>query len=282
MARKFEDLGPMEQALRRQIEHDEEKHTRGDRGSNSLWSHLERVAHLATRIAVSEGVDPLHSHLAGLFHDAGKFAHGQYHKGEKPEEAYSIEILEEHAEKFHLASAARNAVIESIEQLYRDDPEPTHLTRVLFDADNLDKLGPLGIANYFTKIGLRGGGVSEKMLFRLTVELTYARHASRSLATDTGRSLARKRAAYTIGFLKDFLEILREDELYNFQIETIDFDGLELDVVAPDGCSTCGAALARRVWEIPGIKCSEIHLEHSCSTCHSKHEIRFCRPRLMQ
>lgn len=273
-------LRPMEEALREQIERDEDKHTRGDRGSNSLWDHLKRVARLATQIARQEGVEPLHAYLAGLFHDAGKFAEGHYHKGEKPEELYSIEILNKYAEKFVLNSKTRDAIVESIEQLYRDDPDPTDLTRVLFDADNLDKLGPLGIANYFTKIGLRGGGISESMLYRLTVELTYARHASRSLATDTGRSIARKRAEYTIQFLNDFLENLREDNLFDFRVDTIEFDGLELEVVSPPACDACGGTLSRRVWQIPGIKCSEIHLKHSCQECQKEHELRFCRPRL--
>ncbi len=57
------------------------------------------------------------------------------------------------------------------------------MAAVLFDADNLDKLGPLGVANYFVKIGLRGRGISTSSILRLTVELTYARHAPRCLAT---------------------------------------------------------------------------------------------------
>ena len=218
--------------------------------------------------------------LAGLFHDAGKFGGGSYHKGDKPEEERSVAALREIAENTGLDSELVNRVEESILQLYREDPDPTPLTMVLFDADNLDKLGPLGIANYFVKAGLRGGGISPSFLYRVTVELTYARHAPRCLATETGRQLAGKRAPETIAFLRQFLDALREDGLYDFRVEEVVFDNLTLDVVAPSACD-CGNALSRRIWEIPGIKCSEIHLEHACQSCGSRHELRFCRPRLI-
>ncbi len=168
---------------------------------------------------------------------------------------------------------------DAILQLYRDDPEPSPLARVLFDADNLDKLGPLGVANYFAKVGLRGGGVSPKTLHRLTVELTYARHAPKCLLTESGRQLARQRASETIHFVTDLIRTLREDGLYDFRIEEVDFNGLTLDVVSPAACP-CGGKLGRLIWEVPGMKCSEIHLKHSCEACGKSQEIRFCRPRL--
>ena len=212
-------------------------------------------------------------------HDAGKFAGGGYHKGERPEEEWSVDALLELAQTHAVEKALVDEVADSIRQLYRDDPEPLPLARVLFDADNLDKLGPLGVANYFVKLGLRGGAVSEKALYRLTVELTYARHAPRCLMTKTGRRLAAERAPETERFLTDLLEHLRESGLYDFRIEEIAHDGLPLVVAAPPACG-CGGDLDRRVWEAAGMKCSEIHLEHSCRSCGFKNAIRFCRPRL--
>ncbi|MCP4599939.1 MAG: HD domain-containing protein [Proteobacteria bacterium] len=273
-------LDNIEIDLRRRVQQEEDQHSRGDRGSDSLWDHLERVACLAERLGVSEGVDPLACKLGGLFHDAGKFASGSYHSGDKPEEERSVEVLTELAEKHKLDPELVDEVSEAIRELYRDDPEPSLLARVLFDADNLDKLGPLGVANYFVKAGLRGGGVSTYLLYRLTVELTYARHAPNCLATDLGREIACERAPETISFLRRFLDTLRLDGLYDFQVEEVLFDDLVLDVVAPSSCE-CGGKLKRRIWEIPGIKCSEIHLEHSCSECNEHQELRFCRPRLI-
>ncbi len=271
---------PLESDLRLRIRDEEDRHTRGDRGRDSLWDHLERVALLAEKLGRAEGIDPQTCRLAGLFHDAGKFAGGSYHKGDIPEEEKSVDVFIELAEKHGLDAAIVREVSESIRQLYREDPDPTPLTCVLFDADNLDKLGPLGIANYFVKAGLRGGGVSEKLLYRLTVELTYARYAPDCMATDAGRKAAVKRAPETIRFLCDLLDTLHEDDLYDFHIEEIEFDNLILDVVAPPTCA-CGGEINRRIWDIPGIKCSEIHLEHTCPSCGFKHEIRFCRPRLL-
>lgn len=274
-------LGGIEQALRFRIQEDEASHGRNDRPSDSLWDHLSRVALFAERIGRAEGVEPVACRLAGLFHDAGKFAQGVYHKGEKPEEDRSVEVLRELASGWSGSAELIEDVAESILQLYRDDPEPTQLTKVLFDADNLDKLGPLGIANYFVKAGLRGGGVSRGLLYRLTVEMTYARHAPHALLTDTGKRMATVRSEETTRFLKRLLDSMREDGLYDFQVEEVSTeDGLILDVVAPVACA-CGGPLERILWEIPGIKCSEIHLKHTCLTCADSHELRFCRPRLL-
>ncbi len=273
-------LAVVEASLRDRVQKEEAEHGRNDKPANSLWDHLERVALFAERLGVAEGVDSLACRLAGLFHDAGKFGGGSYHKGDKPEEERSVAALRELSKNKGLDPGLIDQVEESILQLYREDPDPTHLTMVLFDADNLDKLGSLGIANYFVKAGLRGGGISSSFLYRVTVELTYARHAPRCLATKTGRKLARKRAPESVAFLRRFLDSLREDGLYDFRIDEVVFDNLALDVVAPASCD-CGNKLSRRIWEIPGIKCSEIHLEHACQSCGSRHEIRFCRPRLI-
>jgi HD superfamily phosphodiesterase len=266
-------------ALSETVREDEARYGRGRKETDSLWDHLERVSRLAERLGRAEGVDPVACRLAGLFHDAGKFAGGRYHHDGKPEEERSVECLRRLGSEHGLEAGLMEEVAEAILQLYRDDPEPSPLGEVLFDADNLDKLGPLGVANFFSKIGLRGGGVSPRTLYRLTVELTYARHAPRSLFTESGRSLARARAPATIRFIKDMLHTLREDGLYDFGVEEIVFNGLTLDLVSPAACE-CGGKLQHRVWEVPGIKCSEIHLKHTCETCGNSHELKFCRPRL--
>ena len=272
-------LGPVATTLRERVRKDEALYGRSDKDTDSLWDHLERVSSLAERLGQSEGIAPFLCRLAGWFHDAGKFAGGRYHADERPEEEHSIERLRELGSEHSIEASVIEQVADAILQLYRDDPEPSPLARVLFDADNLDKLGPLGVANYFAKVGLRGGGVSSKTLHRLTVELTYARHAPLSLLTETGRALAQKRASETIQFVTDLIRTLREDGLYDFRIEEVDFNGLTLDVVSPADCP-CGGKLERHIWEVPGIKCSEIHLKHRCEACGKAQLLRFCRPRL--
>ena len=277
--RDLQDLQDLEDALRARVREEETLDRRRARPSESLWDHLDRVARLAERIGLAEGVDPIACRLAGLFHDAGKFAGGRYHGDERPEEDASVETLRELGAAHGLDGDRLEAVAESILQLYRDDPDPTDLTRVLFDADNLDKLGPLGVANFFVKAGLRGGGVSERLLARLTIELTYARHASRSLLTPSGRALAARRAPQTIAFLTALIETLRDDGLFDLRVEEIDFGGLTLSLVVPAACA-CGGSWDRSVWEVPGLKCSEIHLAHRCRSCEETRQMRFCRPRL--
>ncbi len=273
------DHSSLEAALRDRVRHDEAAHGRRNRQTDSLWDHLQRVARLAERLGRAEGVDPLACRLTGLFHDAGKFSHGGYHQDDIPEEVQSVAVLRELTADAGLPPELVEQVALAIMQLYRDDPEPTPLARVLFDADNLDKLGPLGVANFFIKAGLRGGGLSQKLLHSFTTELTYARHAERSMMTATGREQAAPRAADTTRSLHELLRTLREDGLYDFQVHEVQFEGLLLDVVAPRRCG-CGAGLERSCWTQEGIKCTEIHLQHRCQGCGELLKLRFCRPKL--
>jgi len=247
---------------------------------DTLASHVERVAAHAIRLAQSEGVDPLCAEIAGLFHDAGKFHDGKYHDDNRPEEERSIEVLLTLGEKNGLDRPVIDHVSDAIRRLYRDDLQPTPLSMVLFDADNLDKLGYPGIANYFIKYGLRGRGLTEDVVFRLTVELTYARHAPRCMFTKTARAIAERRASDTLGFIHGFLDSLREDGLFDTGIRRITVDGLELDVVTPSSCR-CGAPMHEKQWTEKGVKCTEIHLERACNACDNRYKIRFCRPKLV-
>jgi uncharacterized protein len=279
MTDTHKDLSTISTDLQERVRREEKQYGRGDAPTDSLWDHLVRVSRLAERLGRAEGVDPVACRLAGLFHDAGKFSQGRYHEDERPEEERSVECLRELGGRHGLDSRLFEQVAEAILQLYRDDPEPSPLAGVLFDADNLDKLGPLGVASYFTKLGLRGRGVSRRSLHHLTVELTYARHAPQCMFTESGRQLARVRAPATISFIHDLLHALRDDGLYDFHVEEVRFEGLTIDVVTPASCP-CGGRLERTIWKVPGIKCSEIHVRHACAACGESQELRFCEPRL--
>ncbi len=268
-----------EKELRARVRDDESRFTARERTTDALWDHLERVASLAERLGRSEGLDPGVCRLAALFHDAGKFSGGRYHEGDVPEEERSVVVLREIAARHELDRADVERAADAILELYRDDPEPSPLGRVLFDADNLDKLGPLGVANFFVKRGLRGRAVSRSLLERITVELTYARHARSSLWTAAGRDLGARRGAQTIRFHHELLDTLREDGLADLRVEEVELDGLVLDVVAPARCE-CGGEWVRVIVEVPGIKCSELRLSHVCGACSERRELRFCRPRL--
>ena len=269
----------LEGALRARIRADEARYTARERTTDALWDHVWRVAAIAEQLGEVVGEDPALCRLAALFHDAGKFSGGRYHGDDTPEEERSVAVLEEMADDHGLAAEAVAAVGDAIRSLYSDDPDPSRLGQILFDADNLDKLGLLGVANFFVKAGLRGRAVSPKLLQRLTVELTYARHAERSLWTAPGRALARRRAAQTTRFCHQLLDDLRDDGLADLRVETVTSEGLELDVVMPHRCD-CGGRYDREITGRPGIKCSEIRLEHICRDCGRRLVLRFCRPRL--
>ncbi len=273
-------LTPLHHELGQYIRKEEAAFGSSRRAPDTLMGHLERVAAHAVGLALKEGVDPLLAEMAGLFHDAGKFHGGKYHLDDKPEEEYSIEVLRKMGLKQGLDPAILDEVAGAIAQLYRDDPKPTPLSQVLFDADNLDKLGLPGIALYFIKSGLRGQGLSADLIIRLTVELNYARYSARGLFTRTARTIAETRSADTIRFIHEFLDALREDGLFDARIERVRVCDLELEVISPASCP-CGGAMGLKSWTEKGIKCTEIHLEMTCETCPNQHKIRFCRPRLI-
>jgi uncharacterized protein len=275
-----ERVEALELALREHLRAEEARYAGNRPAPDTLWEHASRVARIAERLGRAERLDPLECRLAALFHDAGKFESGHYHEDGRPEEERSVELLREMGRAHGLDEARLATIGKAVLQLYRDDPDPLPLTRVLFDADNLDKLGPLGVANGFIKAGLRGSPLGPRLLPRLTVELTYARHAPGAMHTSLGREWAGRRAAQTIAFIESLLASLREDGLYDFRVEPVDFEGVRLDVVAPVACA-CGGRFARRVWQEPGLKCTEIHIEHACTACGERGDVRLCRSRLL-
>jgi uncharacterized protein len=273
------DLGPIEDDLRDLVRREEAEADHVVRASDSLWDHLVRTARIAEQLGLGEGLDPATCRIGALFHDAGKFRAGTRHGDDLPEEVHSVAVLRDLAHTHGLADGQVEEAAEAILQLYGDEPEPTPLARVLFDADNLDKLGHLGVANFFVKRGLRGGGLSPDFLPHLTVELTYARHAVACMLTATGRGWARRRAPQTRAFLLALIEQLREDGLADLVVTELEHDGLTIDAVAPRACA-CGRPLAHEISQTDGVTCRKIHLVHVCHECGERHEVRFCRPRL--
>ena len=272
-------MSAIEDSLREHVQREESAADQGDRIVDSLWDHLLRTAAIAEQLGRAEGVDPSTCRFAALFHDAGKFHKGQRHGDSRSEEEHSVEILGQFAKSHGIPSRQIAEINEAILQLYRCDPEPTPLASVLFDADNLEKLGFLGVANFFVKRGLRGQGISPEFMVQFTVELTYARHAEGCMQTDAGRDWARRRAPQTQSFFRSLLDQLREDGLADLVINEIEFDGLAIDAVVPSTCS-CGRGLVPEIWQDEGIKCRKIHLAHACRDCNNSYEVRFCRPRL--
>jgi putative nucleotidyltransferase with HDIG domain len=272
-------MSAIEDSLGEHVRREESAADQGDRMVDSLWDHLLRTAAIAEQLGRAEGLDPSTCRLAALFHDAGKFHKGQRHGDSVPEEQHSVRVFVQLAQTRGIPERQVAEIGEAILQLYRCDPEPTPLAKVLFDADNLEKLGFLGVANFFVKRGLRGGGISLEFMAQFTVELTYARHAVGCMQTESGRDWARRRAPQTQRFFRSLLDQLREDGLADLVIKELELDGFPIDAVVPRVCS-CFQSLVPEMWQDEGIKCQKIHLVHACRDCGERYEVRFCRPRL--
>ena len=122
----------------------------------SVWAHSARVACIARRIAELEGWAQTPAVLAGLLHDAGKFAHGRYHANDTPEEAHAVRIV-----KRILTGTAYEkwlpTINEAILASYLDGEPTSNIGRTLYDADCLDKLGCLGVAQFSLKTPFDSG-----------------------------------------------------------------------------------------------------------------------------
>lgn len=262
----------------------------GQGATEFVLNHTRRAAAIALRIASSEGVDPLVPALVALFHDAGKFHEGEYHRDDVPEEEHAAVLAERMLTQYRLPRGEIDEVLEALRALY-DDRRPLGVAcRVVQDADRLDKLGALGVGAFFTKATLRGRGLVDALTQALSRELTYALAAPRSMFTANGRILARARSARAIAFFDDLLEELDQCGIAAFERRPLvlrgDFrtrdgapvDLMEVTVVTPRACPQCEGELdlAHRLER--GVKCEMLKARITCRACDYAQEISFCLP----
>jgi len=246
---------------------------------SSLWDHSLRVAHLCRTLALREGLDPLASFLAGIFHDIGKFDGGRYHEDDTSEE----EIGSRHAAKMLTGTAMEPliaTVSEAMLSLYRDSKITSAVGRILYDADRLDKLGNSGIVNYVGKNALRGCFLNRKLIIDGSVELTYAFHAAASLKTDSAKLMARERAGRVREFFGLLLEEWEESGRESFSIINHALDGIATVLIRPDRCS-CGGAYEVSSGIGDSVKCTQAVIEFFCPRCGDRTGFDFCLPVLL-
>jgi len=121
----------------------------------------------------------------------------------------------------------------------------------------------------------------------LSKELTYAACLPLNMRTRAGRSLASSKAGDTLKFYAGLLDELRDVHDLDFRIETIRVPdprrariGIEVRLVLPSACPSCG-----KNWIIthvvgPGKKCRLLEARITCARCGEAHEIAFCLPEL--
>jgi HD superfamily phosphodiesterase len=258
--------------------------------SEFLLEHARRTSAIAYKIALMEQSDPFLPALVALYHDAGKFHEGSYHRDEVPEEEHAADLAARMLAEFGLPPPEIDAVLAALRALYNDRIACTGACRIVQDADRLDKLGTLGVAAFFTKAVLRGRGLVDALLHALSRELTYALSAHHSMFTETGRRIAREQAAKTIAFFDDLLLDLENWGIAAFERRVIvleedfrtrdgaSFPRLEVTVVVPRVCPSCGSQIKLKHLRERGVKCEKLTAIYACASCARGGETSFCLP----
>ena len=245
---------------------------------SSIWAHSLRVSRIASHIAVAEGWEPTPALLAGLLHDSGKFAHGTYHAGETPEEEHAVRF----AESVLTGTPYEKwlpPIREAILSTYLEGEATNDIGRAVYDADCLDKLGAMGVVQFFAKKALRKKFLNDDVLIRTSIELTYAHHAPDTLTTRTGRALALTRRTRTRRFFSDLLDEWREVGMGDYAIVEEEIAGVACILVVPTGCS-CGRPLEMASDIEDAIKCRSVIVTYGCEACGLKRQFSFCLPRV--
>jgi len=245
---------------------------------SSLWAHSERVGRIAHHLAVKEGADATASLLAGLLHDVGKFFGGKHHEDEIPEEEVAAEFAEGllsgtvYEDRLH-------AIQEAVLSLYKEESSANEIGRVVYDADRLDKLGYMGVAQFFAKNALRRHFLGKDLLLRASIELTYAYHAKDTLKTVAGRDLAVVRCEKTQNYYRGLLEEWETLGLGRFRVCEEDIEGVVCVLVLPLSCG-CGAHLRVESDIRESVKCRSVVVQYKCFKCQRQHEFSFCLPNI--
>ncbi len=250
-----------------------------------LWEHTVHVASLAFRLAEEERRDPLLAAVTALFHDAGKFAGGGYHRGDEAEEDAAARLAEPILKRCRVPAADREAVLAGLGALYKEGAGPNPLAAIVHDADFLSKFGALGVAQFFIKSTLRGRTLRSTVMTSLSKELTYAACLPLNMRTVAGRARAEKKAGETLRYYEALLEELAETHGGAYRIRNVRLPAgksrkAEVRLVIAAACDACGGAWSVSRSVRKGLKCSRLEARLRCHRCGAEREIAFCLPEL--
>jgi HD superfamily phosphodiesterase len=274
--------------VRKIIQDSENAFEGGDGRSQSfLWEHTLHVTSIACRLAQKEKLDPLLPAIAALFHDAGKFAGGEYHSQETIEEEESARIAGRFLSRFGMKASEIRRVVSGLKGLYNERSRRNRLAAILHDADFLSKFGTLGVAGFFTKSVLRGRPLRSAVLGYLSKELTYAACLPLNMRTAAGRKLAAKKAADSLRFFRSLLAELRDARISDLRIQHLRIPYpsakgrfVKVQCVVSRACPECGGRWDMDWATEKGIKCQRLHIDWACAQCGEKLETSFCLPEI--
>lgn len=262
----------------------------GQAPSQFLLEHTLRVTAITRTICGMEGIDPFLPTLVALFHDAGKFHEGEYHKDEIPEEEHAALIAGRTLAEHGLAPGDIDSVLMTLRALYDDRLPCVGICRVVQDADRLEKLGPLGVGAFFVKATLRGRDLVDALVQTLSRELTYAKAAPQAMLTTSGKKLAGEQAAKTLAYFDDLTDQLESWGIARFKRHSILLDegfcsrdgavvrGGEVIVAMLAACPDCESALHLTHRLKRGLKCERFIARFDCTQCNYANETSLCLP----
>lgn len=258
--------------------------------SEFLLEHAQRTAAIAHKLAAMERVDPLLPTLVAIYHDAGKFHEGEYHKDKVPEEEHAAILAARMLADSGAEKADIEAVCSALRALYDDRLPCVDACRIVQDADRLDKLGALGVGAFFTKATLRGRGLVDALVQSLSRELSYALAAPHSMLTETGKRLAGEQTAKTVAFFDELLHDLERWGIAAFERRPLLVEGdfrsrdgasvhkVQVTIVMPRACPDCEAPIALTHRCERGVKCEMLKARFACQSCDYVRDISFCLP----
>ena len=269
------------------IQESENKHDGSNSSESFLWEHTMHATSIAYKLAEAEGVDPLIPVVAALFHDAGKFAGGQYHKDETIEEEESADIARQLLTKHGMKPAEIRKVLAGLKSLYNEKARKNAVSSILHDADFLSKFGALGVAAFFTKSVLRRRTLRATVLGYLSKELTYASCLPLNMHTAAGRRLAARKAADSLKFFRALLVELRDARIADLKIRQIQIRAPEsndrvfkVQLVVSPSCPKCSNGWDFG-WTIEkSVKCRKLTIEWACTHCGERLDTSFCLPEI--
>ena len=181
------------------------------------WEHIERVYKLALYIAEQENADFFIVGMAALMHDLGHLSSDtSLHHAD-----LSMSMAGELLLAYNVSSDTREAILHAIAaHSFSLDIEPRTLeARVVRDADRLDSLGAIGILRWAITGVVRRTGETQSYhpedpfaawhslddrRYMLDHFFTKLLKLDGTMATQTGRALARERTAFMHAYLDAF------------------------------------------------------------------------------
>lgn len=252
-----------------------------------LWEHTQHVASIARQICHKDNIDPAAPVIAALFHDAGKFHSGEYHKDEIPEEEVSASLAQKILSEEGVDQIFVTTVVEGLHALYKEEAPDDRVANVVHDADFLAKTGHLGVANFFIKGTLRGHSLQRTLIRSLSQELTYASVLPENMRTEAGKKMAGEKRRSTMDFFQALLDELSDHGIGQFKIDKTSWPCptnpkkvLRILMVLPEECPECGRGFTTEYSSEKGIKCTKIVADIQCEQCPNTYHISFCLPEI--